>query len=202
MDFHGPKVRISRQLGIAITPKAQKIMQKKSNPPGQQGGGKRRSLGKMSNFKRQLREKQKIRAQYHISEKQMRIYYKKASQQEGNAGDNLIHLLERRLDALVHRSGLAKTIYAARMVVAHGHIEVNGNKVNIPSFLIKPGDIVQVKEKSRKMPIFEESVQGAESVPYVELDPDQMQAKMIQLPQREDVPIICEIPQVIEYYAR
>ncbi len=202
MDFHGPKVRISRQLGIAITPKAQKIMQKKGNPPGQAGGGKRRAIGKMSNFKRQLREKQKLRAQYHISEKQMRLYYQKASQKGGNTGDNLIHLLETRLDALVHRSGLTKTIYAARMAVAHGHIEVNNKKVNIPSYLVKLGDIVQVKEKSRKMPIFIESIQAAEAYSYVELDPDAMQAKMIQLPQREDVPIICEIPQVIEYYAR
>ena len=202
MDFHGPKVRISRQLGIAITPKAQKIMQKKPYAPGATGGGKRRTMGKMSNFKRQLREKQKLRAQYHISEKQMRIYYQTASKKEGNTGDNLIQLLESRLDALIHRSGLAKTIYAARMVVVHGHILVNGKKVNIPSYLLKQGEVVSVREKSRKMPIFEESLQSAEPIPYVQLDKDKMEASLIAIPQREDVPIICEIPQVIEFYAR
>jgi small subunit ribosomal protein S4 len=202
MDFHGPKVKMARQLGIPLTPKASKVMQRKPYPPGQQGAQKKRGPGKMSNFKKQLREKQKLRAQYHISEKQMRRYFKMASRKEGNTEENLIQLLERRLDAVVHRSGLAKTIYAARMTVGHGHIFVNGKRVNIPSFLVRTGDVVTVKEASRQMPIFQESVQAAEAIPYVEMDPDKMEARMQNYPAREDVPVICEISQVVEYYSR
>ncbi len=202
MDHKGPKVKISRRLGIAITPKAAKIMAKKAYGPGQQGPNKRRSAGKMSNFKRQLLEKQKLRAQYHIKEKQMRIYFAKASAKEGNTGDNLIQMLERRLDAFVLRCGLAKTIYAARMLVAHGHILVNGKRVDIPSYLIRLNDVVSVKENSRSMPIFAESLASAAAIPYLELNKDALEAKMTSLPNREDVPIICEIPQVVEFYSK
>lgn len=202
MNFHGPKVKISRRLGVAITTKASKIMAKKPYQPGQQGPGKKRAGGKMSNFKRQLLEKQKLRAQYNIKEKQMRIYFKKAAAKEGNTADNLIQMLEQRLDAFVNRAGLAKTIYAARMLVAHGHITVNGNKVNIPSYLLKMSDVVSVKEKSRNMPIFVESIQAASSVPYIEFSPESMEGKIISVPSREDVPVVCEIPQVVEFYSR
>lgn len=202
MNTDGPKVKISRRLGISITPKAARIMKKKPHPPGQRSMGGRRAGTKMSNFKRQLLEKQKLRAQYHIREKQMSNYFKKAARKEGNTADIILQMLETRLDAVVHRCGLAKTIYAARQYVSHGHIEVNNERVDKPSYHIRIGDVVSVKGKSRNLPCFVEAIQNSEASPYIELSKESMEARMQYLPNREEIPIVCEIPQVIEFYAR
>ena len=149
----GPKVKISRRLGVAITPKASRVMDKKSYPPGMHGPS-RRPGRKMSDYKRQLLEKQKLRAQYNIREKQLVNLYQKASRMSGKGGDNLLQMLERRLDAFVLRSGFAPTIYAARQYVSHGHFQVNGKKVTIPSYLVSPNDVVSIKARSRKLAMF------------------------------------------------
>jgi len=201
MNYNGPKVRISRKLGIQITLKAGKVTQKKNYPPGQHGSTKKRS--KQSDFGRQLLEKQRLRLQFNISEAQMRNYYKKAAGMTGNTGDILVQLLESRLDSLVYRSGLASSIYAARQYVSHGHIYVNGRRVNIPSYHVGQNDFISVKEKSRKIDCFQEAMRGAGSPPpYLELSKVDFSTKYLYTPPREEIPVVCEVPLVVEYYSR
>lgn len=201
MNYTGPKVRISRKLGIEVTLKAGKYTQKKNYPPGQHGPSKKRS--KQSDYGRQLLEKQRLRLQYNVSEAQMRNYYKKAARMTGNTGDILVQLIESRLDSVVNRSGLASSIYAARQVVNHGHIYVNGKKVDIPSYHVKPNDVVSVKEKSRKIECFQEAMRIAGIPPhYLELSKVDFSSRYAYVPPREEIPVICEVPLVVEYYSR
>ena len=131
-----------------------------------------------------------------------RNYFKKASRMKGVAGDNLVGLLESRLDALVLRAGFAPTIFAARQFVSHGHIHVNGRKVNIASYQVKQGDTFEVREKSRKLRCFNEP-RGSASVPsYLSVDDSGYQASYNSLPARDEVPVVCEVPLVIEFYSR
>ena len=139
MKTRGAKIRLSRQLGIPITLKAGRALDK-PDPPGQHGEAKARL--KASDYKRRLIEKQRLRVQYDIEEKQMSNYVKKAMQRPGNPVDSLIRLLETRLDAIVYRAGLARTIYQARQFISHGHILVNGKKVNVPSQRLRPNETV------------------------------------------------------------
>ena len=162
MNYTGPKVKISRKLGLELTPKSRKITAKKAYPPGQHGAMKKRA--KQSDYGKQLLEKQRLRLQYNISEKQMGNYYAKAARMVGNTGELLLQLLESRLDSVVYRSGFASSIYAARQYVSHGHIAVNGRKVNISSYSLKPNDVVAVKEKSKKLDCFQESIRNAGQV--------------------------------------
>ena len=200
MKFNGSKVKLSRQLGVALTPKAAQIMENKAYPPGQHGPSKRQ--GKMSDYKRQLLEKQRLRAQYNIHERQLLNYYKKAARKTGNTSDNLIQMLERRLDAVVLRGGLARTIYAARQFVGHGHIWVNGKPVDIPSYLVKEGDVIQVKERSRRMDAFQDAVKNANPPEYLSISKPEMAVTFIDYPNRDQVPVICELSLVVEYYSR
>ncbi|MGL4561359.1 MAG: 30S ribosomal protein S4 [Brevinema sp.] len=203
MRKNGPKVKISRYLGIAITKKAAKIMEKKPYGPGQAAASKK-FRGKMSVYKTQLLEKQKIRAQYNISEKQMRDNYKEASRLEGNTVELLAQLLERRLDAFVYRAGFAPTIYAARQAVNHGHFLVNGKKVNIPSYRLRLTDVVSIKEKSKNKEVFINAVNdGSVIIPaYIERDTSKMEAKLAYFPTRAEVSVIGDIALIIEYYSR
>jgi len=200
MNYTGPKVRVSRKLGLELTPKARKVTAKKNYPPGQHGQTKKR--GKQSDYGRQLLEKQRMRLQYNISEKQMRNYYKKAARLVGNTGDLLAQLLETRLDAIIYRAGFATTMYAARQFVGHGHVLVNGKKVNIPSYQVKNNEVVSIKEKSRKLDCFQESIRNAGAPPFIELSKADFSAKLLYLPPREEIPVICEIPLVVEFYSR
>ena len=200
MNYTGPKVRISRKLGINMTTKAQKYTQKKSYPPGQHGNSKRRI--KQSDYGRQLLEKQRLRLQYNISEKQMTNYYKRATQLTGNTGDILIQLLESRLDAVIFRSGLAPSIWSARQFVTHGHITVNGRKVRIPSYNVDVNDLVAVKPKSRKIEAIQDSIRNSAPPSYLELSKADFSAKYLYIPEREEIPVQCEVPLVIEFYSR
>ncbi len=200
MNYNGPKVRLSRKLGIQLTPKAQKITAKKPYPPGQHGATKRR--GKQSDYGKQLMEKQRLRMQFNVSESQMRNYYKKATRITGNTADILVRLLETRLDAVVMRSGFARTMYASRQFVNHGHILVNGRKVDIASYQVKPGDVIAIKEKSRKMEAFQDAVRTSAAPEYLEVNKADFSAKLINNPSREDIPVICELALVVEYYSR
>ncbi|MFP4379434.1 MAG: 30S ribosomal protein S4 [Candidatus Sumerlaeia bacterium] len=203
MNYTGPKVRLSRKLGTALTPKAERIMQKRSNPPGQHGGGPRGR--KVSVYKRQLMEKQLLRHFYNVHERQLRNVFAKAAQLNVNTADAMISLLETRLDAVVARGGLARTIFAARQYVSHGHIEINGKKVDVPSARVKIGDVVSVREKSKEKKCFQEALESAANTPpYVELDKEKMTVTLKSDPKREDVPVIqnSDVSLVVEYYAR
>ena len=199
MKFTGPKVKKSRALGVALTPKAQKLMQKRPFPPGQHGQRRKR---RPSEYALQLLEKQRLRFQYNVSEAQMHRAYQKASRMAGSTGDNLVLLLETRLDALVLRSGLAPTIYAARQAVNHGHIMVNGRKATIPSMRLKPGDVISVRERSRKSPLFSDVEVERNPVPYLASDPAAGSVRLERLPHREEIPVICAEHLVVEHYSR
>lgn len=204
MSVANPQVKLSRKLNIALTPKASKYMDRRPYPPGEHGPRKIRR-GKESDFKQQLLEKQRLRLQYNIREKQMRNYARKAVRQSGNEADNLVQVLERRLDALVFRSGFARTMPAARQFVSHGHILVNDRKVDIPSCPVTPGDVVSVKPASRKIPTFvsaAEELVARPTPPYLERLEDGLSARLTREPTREEVKVHCEFSKVIEYYAR
>lgn len=200
MKYNGPKVKVSRKLGINITPKANKYSTRKPYPPGQHGNSKRRS--KQSDYGRQLLEKQRLRLQYNISEKQMLNYYKKATQLVGNTAELIVQLLESRLDALVYRSGLARTIHAARQYVSHGHIKVNGRRVNIPSYNVKVNDVVSIRQKSQKIECFQDAIRNSAAPEYLDVSKADFSAKYLYIPSREEIPVQCEVSLVIEFYSR
>lgn len=202
MKYTGPKVRLSRRLGIPLTDKAARVMERRSYPPGQHGPAKQYRRGRQSAYERQLLEKQRLRGQYNIHEKQLRNYYRKSVKMQGNTVDNLVGMLESRLDAFVLRAGFAPTIYAARQLVSHRHVLVNGKRVNIASYLLQEGDQVEVREKSRRIPLIVDSLENARPPMYVNLMKESFTASFLYVPTREEVPIVCEVPQVIEFYSR
>jgi small subunit ribosomal protein S4 len=195
----GPKVRLARQLGIALTPKAARVMERRPNPPGQHGATPRR---KVSGYKKQLVEKQRLRAQYNMSERQLSNAFAEAIRQSGNTGVRLLQLLEMRLDAVVLRGGFVRTIYAARQAVTHGHVRVNGQKVDRPSFRLKPGDVVSLADRSKDMVAFAGPLEVARPPAYLELDREKRSVRVREVPEREQIPIQCETSLVIEYYSR
>ena len=198
MNNIGPKVRLSRALGVALTPKGQVALEKRPQRPGQHGVRRRQ----MSSYGKQLLEKQRLRFQYNVHERQMRNYYEKASRLRGPTGDNLMRLLESRLDAVVYRAGWARTIYAARQLVNHGHVEVAGARVDIPSYSVRAGEIVSIREKSRKLQCFQEGT-GVESAPsYLQAVESGFEVTKLREPMRDEVPVICDVRQVIEFYSR
>lgn len=199
MNFTAPKVKKSRALGIALTPKAQKYMKNRPYPPGQHGQRRRR---RPSDYGVQLLEKQRLRFQYNVSESYLARTYKLAARMPGSTGDNLVQLLESRMDCLVLRAGLAPTIYAARQYVTHGHFHLNGKKASIPSQRLKPGDVITVRERSRKSPIFNELKASGQVAPYMTADEGNYAARFDYLPPREEIPIICAEHLVVEYYSR
>lgn len=200
MKYNGPKVKLSRKVGFSITPKARKYMDRKPAPPGQHGAAKKRA--KLSDFAKQLLEKQRLRLQYNLHERQMTNYIKKAARIQGNKVDILVQLLEQRLDSLVYRAGLARSIYAARQYVRHGHILINGKKVDMPAYAVQPNDVITVKEKSRKLEAIQEAIRSTSPPPYLDMNKADYSVKFLYLPPREEVPVVCEVPLVIEYYSR
>lgn len=199
MKYNGPKVRMSRKLGVPLTPKADKYRERKPYPPGQHGMRRRR---RMSNYGMQLLEKQRLRFQYNVSERQMRNYFKQATRMRGVVGDNLVMLLETRLDSIVHRAGFAPTIYAARQYAGHGHFTVNGQRADVPSYQVQAGDVVAIRPKSQKLRMFNEQRVATTIPSYISVDDSGYQASLTTLPVREDVPIVCEEQLVIEFYSR
>ncbi|MCE5333076.1 MAG: 30S ribosomal protein S4 [Desulfobacteraceae bacterium] len=203
MNTRGAKVRLSRQLGIQLTPKAAKVMERRPNPPGQHGGAKTHAKG--TEYKRHLIEKQRLRAQYNIEEKQMRNYVNMAMKRPGNPVDALIELLETRMDAVVNRAGLARTIYQAQQLISHGHFLVNGKRVNMRSQRLRANDVVSVSEKGRKMAPFIEASEEMitrPTVSYLERSREDMSVRLIHIPKPSDVPVLCDLPMVIEFYSR
>lgn len=201
MNFTGAKVKKSRALGVALTPKAQKYMKNRPVPPGQHGQARGRRR-RPSEYGQQLLEKQRLRFQYNISEKQLMRAYQAAARMPGSTGDNLMQLLESRLDALVYHAGFAPSIYAARQYVNHGHFLINGKKANIPSMRVKVGDVISVRERSRKSVIFGDLFARGPVAPYLTFDEPSMSAKLDYLPPREEIPVICAEHLVVEFYSR
>ncbi|MBO5628087.1 MAG: 30S ribosomal protein S4 [Aeriscardovia sp.] len=199
------QVRLSRALGIALTPKAQHLFEKRPYAPGEHGRNRRRTE---SDYAVRLREKQRLRAQYGISEKQLRASYARATRAAGQTGNAMIVDLECRLDALVLRAGIARTIAQARQFVVHRHIMVDGNIVDRPSFKVKVGQTIQVKPKSQTMVPFQIAAEGTHqdvlpTVPgYLDVDIAQLKATLTRKPEATEVPIQINIQYVVEYYAR
>jgi small subunit ribosomal protein S4 len=184
---------------VPLTEKATRVMIRKPYPPGEHGQRRRRAP---SEFGKQLLEKQKLKFQYNVSEKQLRSYFKRAKRAKGNPSNRLVQFLETRLDNIVFRSGFAPTIYAARQLVGHGHVMVNGSKVNKPAFEVSHTDIVTLKEKSREIPIVQEAIGKAQVPDYLEVSKEQGSTRITRLPLRDEIPVICDIQLVIELYSR
>jgi small subunit ribosomal protein S4 len=202
LKYNGPKIKKSRSLGVALSPKSERFMDRKPYPPGQHGMQQQMRRRKMSPYKTQLLEKQRLRTQYNIHERQMRNYYKKATR-KGDTINSLVQLLEARLDAVVLRGGLARTIYAARQYVGHGHVLVDGKRVDIPSYQVKPGQVISIREKSRGLESVLFAVEAAQTCPpYLERDKKNFTVTYSYDPPREEVPVVCEVPLVIEFYSR
>lgn len=198
------KFKISRRLGVALWGQAKDAFNIRKLPPGQHGEAATRK--KYSDFGKQLRAKQQLKGYYNMTEKQFQAVYKKAARLKGDTSENLILLLERRLDALVYRANLAPTIFSARQLVSHKHILVNGKKVNIPSYQVQDNDIVEIKEKSRKLPIIMEAAQKQErEIPgYMTVDLDASKATYLRGAGLLDVPypVQMEPNLVVEFYSR
>jgi small subunit ribosomal protein S4 len=198
------KTRLSRSLGIALTPKAAKYLEKRPYAPGEHGRTKRKAD---SDYAVRLREKQRLRAQYGIREKQLRIAFEEARRTQGLTGENLVELLEMRLDALVLRAGFARTTAQARQMVVHRHILVDGQLVDRPSFRVKPGQLIHVKAKSEGTEPFQVAAAGGhvdvlpKTPSYLEVELDKLHARLVRRPKRAEVPVTCEVQLVVEYYA-
>ncbi|WP_433377603.1 30S ribosomal protein S4 [Actinoplanes sp. CA-142083] len=202
MNNSRPKAKLSRALGIPLTPKCVKYFEKRPFPPGVHG----RSRRKASDYQVRLLEKQRLRHQYNISEAQMRKAYEDAHRAEGKTGENMVSLLERRLDATVVRAGLARTIYQARQLVVHGHFTVDGRKVDRPSYRLKPGQIVEVRESSRQKPPFQIAATGAHldgpTAPYLSTALEELRITVLRVPERKEIRVQCDEQLVVEFYAR
>lgn len=176
--------------------------EKRDYAPGQRSRYTRR---KVSNYGVQLREKQKVRRTYGVMEKQFRGYFEKADKEKGITGENLLRLLERRLDNIVYRLGFAPSRKAARQIVRHGHFMVNDHKVDIPSYLVNVSDVVRVREKSRKLAVIHDSVKDAGRRPeltWLRLDKVKLQGEILQLPSREDISMPFEEQLIVALYSK
>ena len=199
------QVRLSRALGLALTPKAVKHFEKRPYPPGEHGRARRRTE---SDYAVRLREKQRLRAQYALREKQLQKAYENARKAPGLTGEALVEDLETRLDALVLRAGFARTILQARQVVTHRHVLVDGKIVDRPSQRVKPGQTLMIKPKSQPTVPFQIAAAGAHrdvlpAVPgYLDVQLEKLTAVLVRHPLRAEIPVTCEVQLVVEYYAR
>jgi small subunit ribosomal protein S4 len=200
---HSAKYKIDRRMGENLWGRPKSPINSRSYGPGQHG---QRRKSKVSDYGLQLRAKQKLKGYYgNLTEKQFSGIYAEAARRKGNTSENLIALLESRLDAVVYRAKFTPTPFAARQFVNHGHVMVNGRRVNIPSYRLKVGDVVQVRERSRNMALVLEALQLVErdSPDYIEVDPKAMTAKYLRMPELAEVPypVKMEPNLVVEYYA-
>jgi small subunit ribosomal protein S4 len=199
--YTGPKSRVARKFGEPIFG-PDKTMERKNYPPGQHGMNKKRK--KTSEYGVQLREKQKAKYTYGMLERQFRNTFEKASRSKGVTGEVLLQLLEARLDNTVYRLGVAPTRSAARQLVSHRHITVNGKVVNIPSYQLKPGDIIGVREKSKSLETISDSLSTRRyaKLPWLEWDDAQMAGKFMSVPERTDIPENIKEQLIVELYSK
>ncbi|SDH61884.1 small subunit ribosomal protein S4 [Sinosporangium album] len=204
MRYTGPKVRLSRRAGVPLTRKAVRYFEARPYPPGEHGRKtNRRNAG---DYGTRLMEKQKLRWYYDVSEKQLRRYWDIALRKPGRSGAELVVLLETRLASIVLRAGLAPSIYAARQYITHGHITVDGRKVDIPSYLVKPGQTIGVRSRSRQMQPFVAATEGIyaddRTAPYLSVDLKELRVTLLARPEREQVAVPVDEQLVVEHYSR
>jgi small subunit ribosomal protein S4 len=206
--YSGPVCKHCRREGEKLFLKGSRCFsakcsfEKRSYAPGQHGLNKR---SKLSEYGTQLRMKQKVKRIYGLLEAQFRSYYEKSSRQKGVTGENLLRMLESRLDNVIYRLGFAPSRKSARQMVLHGHFLVNGRYVNVPSYILRAGDIVAVREKSRKMPLIHETLRRIKDdvlVPWLRLDKAKMEGEFLDLPNRQDIPIEVQENLIVELYSK
>lgn len=199
------QVRLSRSLGLALTPKAIKHLERRPYPPGEHGRARRRTE---SDYAVRLREKQRLRAQYALREKQMTRTFAEARKDAGLTGEALVELLEMRLDSLVLRAGFARSMYQARQVVVHRHVLVDGKLVDRPSYRVQPGQTIHIKPKSQVLTPFQIAAAGAHrdvlpTVPeYLDVQLEKLSAVLVRRPKRVEVPVTADVQLVVEHYSR
>jgi len=200
----GPRIKLSRRYGVALfgTAKEAKILGRRGFPPGQHGqeGNKR-----LSGYGLQLREKQKAKLIYGVLEKQFRNYFEEVLAQTGDTGELLVQNLERRLDNVVYRLGLAQTRSQARQIVTHGHMHVNGKPVNIPSYRVRVGEVISIRPQSRNKKYFEPVTKSIESYTnpgWLELDKSALSGKVLNLPTKDDTDRSIDLQLIVEFYSR
>jgi small subunit ribosomal protein S4 len=197
--YTGPKFKLSRRLGISLSGTGKEIA-KRPFPPGQHGPGQKK---KISGYGMQLQEKQKLRHMYGLNEKQFRNLFDKADKMKGMTGENFMVLLESRLDNLIYRLGFSNSRAGARQLVAHGHVLINGKKVDIPSFTVSTTDVIGLRERSRNLSTIKEALANRHHIPsYVEFSEPAMEGRYLRLPERSELPQEIDEKQIVEFYSR
>lgn len=198
--YTGPRLRVVRRFQQQIPGLSRKSDGVRTNPPGQHGERRTR----MTDYRLRLDEKQKLRFNYGVTERQLRKYFREAKRLKGDTGKNLLTLLESRLDNVIFRLGFAPTVPAARQLVSHGHIAINGNRLNIPSYLVQAGDVITPTEKSKQNPVILETVQNPSLTlaDYLDLDENKLEGIFKRTPEREDIALEVQENFVVEYYSR
>ncbi|MDR1338080.1 MAG: 30S ribosomal protein S4 [Rickettsiales bacterium] len=199
------KLKITRALGLNLWGQAKAPVNKRKYKPGQHGPTARN--GNQTDYAKQMRAKQTLKGYYgNVGEKKFHAYYTEATGMKGNAAQNLIGLLESRLDAVVYRAKLSPTVFSARQLVSHGHVNVNGKRVKIASYRVKPGDVITVSEKAKQMPLVVLALESAERAfcDYVKVDSGAFEATLVRLPAFEDVPYPVQMQPdlIVEFYSR
>src|SRR3989344_5626174 len=204
LKYTGPKARSCRRQGMNLygADKYDKILQRKPYPPGK---SPRARLGRLSEYAKQLKDKQRARDVYGLSEKQFFRTYKDATIMQGQTGDNMKQLLEQRLDNVLFRAGLARTRMEARQIAAHGHVLINGIRVTIPSYRLRPGQVITLRDRSKRSPLFAEILESHEKVippSWMKIDPKEVRIDILSLPVADDAEQIVDVRQVVEFYSR
>jgi len=194
-----PVGKIARRLGVAPTAKAAKILTRRPTRPGQHGG---RHAKNQSVFGQQLIEKQKLRFFFMLDERQLRRVFKVARQMRGSTGENLLQKLDSRLDSTLFRSGIVASMLAARQLVTHRHVFVNGRRVNKPSYELRPSDQVTFSDKIKQNPLIGEAFKSGISVAYIDVDRDNWTVTRRSVPARKEIPVLCDEQAIVEYYSR
>jgi len=204
--YHGPRCRQCRREGVKLMLKGERCksencaIERRPFPPGMRVSKRRRSS---TEYNTQLREKQKIRRIYGVLEKQFELYFKSAAKSSGVTGERLLQLLELRFDNLVYRLGFAPSRSSARQLVLHNHFSINGKKVNIPSYLLKAGDVIQVKEKSKNLELIHSSLKSVRDIPeWLSVDKVKLEGSIIRVPERTAIPTTVQEQLVVELYSR
>lgn len=198
--YTGPRLRVMRALGVDLPGLSAKSIERRPYPPGQHGQRRR----KHSDYALHLMEKQKLRYHYGLNERQMRTAVQTAMKSTAVTGAKLVELLERRLDNLVFRAGLARTMVAARQMVRHGHVRVNGKRVDIPSCQIEPGDLISLDDRMRKSTLVQDALQGfrMQRPSWLSLDETELTARLQSLPDEQSVPFPIDLRLIVEFYSR
>ncbi len=200
--YLGSTAKVSRRLGVAIVPKDEKYLDRRPYPPGQHGQNKK---GKISEYAVQLREKQKMKYIYGVLERQFRLYFAKASRMKGVTGDNLVKILESRLDNVVYRAGFAVSRPAARQLVTHCHLLVNGKKVNIPSYQLRPGDVIEFRQKSKNLEVVRNALNkkpDSQIPQWIQVDKANLKVTFLNAPERSEVQEPFNEQMVVELYSK